>query len=78
MQSEIPENCNMSDAKQSGMFSPRNLDSMQEKNTWVEKDLYSSSVTGSGKIRFHPKNFVLNWTSQSWHSCCIRSLDDKM
>ena len=32
---------------------------MQEENTGVEKDLYSSSVTGSGEIRFHPKPFVL-------------------
>lgn len=50
---------------------------MQEENTGVEKDLYSSSVTGSGEIRFHPKTLCPNsWTSQSWHSCCIRSLDD--
>lgn len=26
IQSEIPENCNMIDAKQSSMFSPRNLE----------------------------------------------------
>lgn len=32
---------------------------MQEENIGVEKDLYSSSVTGSGEIRFHPKIFVL-------------------
>lgn len=32
---------------------------MQEENTWIEKDLYSSSFTVSGEIRFHPKTFVL-------------------
>lgn len=31
---------------------------MQEENTGIEKDLYWSSVTGSGEIRFHPKTPV--------------------